>query len=334
MKKLQIILMLAIIALLSGCGNNDKVVNLGLLLVPNDAILAKELGLFEEKFEELGYDVEYYPFDSGTAANTAILADSIDFATMGNINGLIALGTYLETEMIWIHETLGEIEALAVRESLNLEEVADLATISGMTIATPFSSTAHYILLNALQLAGIEEDVTLVSMTTAQIKAAWAAGTLDAAYTWQPSLGDLLADGGEILISSQDMIELGYRTANIELVRSEFAEENPEVVTAYIECMAEAYEYYIQNETDAINKLAIALELTYDEVEVQINGSNWTSLEEMQDQDYITSYVDTMYSQTSFLLDQDILSRTIERQEIVTFLNNSYALDVNDEENN
>lgn len=333
MKKLQIILLLMLLVLLTGCGGGQQV-NIGLLMVPNDAILAKEMGLFEEKFGEAGYKVKYYTFDSGTKANVALNAEGVDFATMGNINGLASLANNSDTEMVWIHETLGAVEALAVRTSANIESIEDLVNVQDATIATPFSSTAHYILLNVLKNAGIEDQITITNMTTSQIITAWEAGTIDAAYTWQPSLGTLIDNGGEVLISSEDMAEQGYKTANVELARKTFAEEHPELVEIYIECMAEAYEYFQTNRTDAIQKLADALDLTTADVELQVNGSIWISLEDMQDADFISEYVDTMYDQTIFMLEQDLSDRVITRAEVAIFINNSYAVGVNNEEDN
>lgn len=326
MKKLQILVFLLLVVLLSSCGGAKKEINIGLLKVPNDAILAKQMGLFESKFGDLGYEINYYTFDSGVDANKAIVSGDIDFATMGNINSLVALGSNLDAELIWIHETLGEVEALAVRSSANIENVEDLA---GKKIATTFVSTAHYVLLNVLKEAGIEDQVTLLNMKTSELTAAWIRGDIDAAYTWQPSLGTLIDNGGEILVSSEDMIEKGYMTANIELARKSFAEKNPEVVTAYIECMLEAYNYFQENKDDAINKLATELELSVDEINIQVSGSIWTSIDEMQSPDFIDGYVDTMFSQSKFLLDYDFVYRTITRDEIATFINNSYSLDVN-----
>ena len=329
MKKLYILGVLLLLTLMVGCNGNKTDINLGVLRVPNDAILAKQMGLFEEKFGALGYDVNYYYFDSGVDANKAIVSGDIDFATMGNINSLVALGSNLDAELIWIHETLGEIEALAVRTSKNINTIEDLA---GRQVATVFVSTAHYVLLNALQDAGIADQVTLLDMKTPEITAAWLRGDIDAAYTWQPSLGTLLDNGGEILISSEDMIDQGYMTANIELARKSYAEANPELVEAYIECMVEAKDYFDSNREDAISKLAIELDLTEAEISVQVSGSIWTSLEDMQSASFIDGYVDTMYAQADFLLDQDFIDRNVTRAEVALFINNSYALDVNENE--
>jgi taurine transport system substrate-binding protein len=331
MKKLYIICLLAVLVLLTGCKGNENEVNIGLLKVPNDAILAKQMGLFDEKFSELGYDVNYYTFDSGVDANKAIVSGDIDFATMGNINSLVALGSNLDAELIWIHETLGEVEALVIRNSAGINTVEDLA---GKRVATTFVSTAHYVLLNVLKEANIEDEVELLNMKTSELTAAWLRGDVDAAYTWQPSLGILLDNGGSVLVSSKDMIEKGYMTANVELARKSFAEANPELIEAYIECMVEAHEYFTVNRIDAISKLADELELSEEEIDVQVSGSIWTSIEEMQSSSFISGYVDTMFSQSDFLLHQDFIDRVITRDEVALFINNSYALGVNDEDTN
>lgn len=337
MRKLQIVLLLMLMVLFTGCSGDAKVVDIGLLMVPNDAILAKQMGLFEEKFGELGYEVNYSVYDSGSSANVAIVTGETDFATMGNINGLVALGRNMDAELIWIHETLGAVEALVVKEYLNMESPEDLYREGSdkLVIATPFASTSHYILLNVLKEAGLTtSDVELLNMDTAGIIAAWGDGTedgpgsIDAAYTWQPSLGILLNNNGEVLVDSEDMIAKGYLTANIELARKTFAEENPELVEAYIECMYEANEYYQNNRTDAIAKLAAELELEADEVLIQVDGSIWTSLTEMKSETFISGYVDTMYEQTIFMFEQALLDRVVTRAEVATFINNEYAVAV------
>ncbi|MDY0276478.1 MAG: glycine betaine ABC transporter substrate-binding protein [Acholeplasma sp.] len=326
MKRLGIfILVLLLGGLLVSCNKKKDTINLGLLKVPNDAMLAKQMGLFEENFNKIGYKVKYYYFDSGVEANKAIISKDIDFATMGNTNGLVALGKNLDTELIWIHETLGEVEALAVRNDLNINDVSQL---KGKKIATTFASTAHYILLNVLKEVGIENEVTLLNMKTSEIVAAWSRGDIDGAYTWQPSLGKLLDLNGTVLVSSRDMIEKGYMTANIELVRKSFANENPLVVKAYIESMKDAYDYYINNEEAAIKHLAKELEIAEDEIRVEVKGSIWTSLSDMQSEKFITDYVSTMHEQAVFMKGQGMIERDISLDEVKVFINNSYALGV------
>ncbi|MFP4078572.1 MAG: glycine betaine ABC transporter substrate-binding protein [Candidatus Izemoplasmataceae bacterium] len=327
MKKLMILLLLAPFFLITGCDSGEQKINLGMLKVPNDAMLAKQMGLFEEKFGDLGYDVEYIYNDSGVEANQALASGDLDFATMGNINALVALGTDVDTELIWIHETLGDVEALAVKNDSGIETVNDL---KGEKIATTFASTAHYILLNVLKEAGIEDEVELLNMKTSQIVAAWDRGDIKAAYTWQPSLGELL-DNGEVLVSSGDMIDEGFRTANVELARKSFAEEHPELVETYIECMHEAHEYFKNDREGAIEALAVELGLDEDAVATQVEGSVWTSLEDMRSSDFMETYRNTMQEQSVFLEDQDLLDSDISYERIRAFMNDAYAQGVDDE---
>lgn len=328
MKKVYVTVMLVMLMAFMGCSGQKTSVNLGLLRVPNDAMLAKQMGLFEEKFGALGYDVNYYYFDSGVDANKAVVSGDIDFATMGNINAIVALGNNLDAELVWIHETLGAVEALAVRNGIGIEEIADL---EGKTIATTFASTAHYILLNVLKEAGIEDSVTLLDMKTPQIVAAWERGDIDAAYTWQPSLSALLDDDGFVLVSSEDMIQKGYMTANVELARKSFATNYPELVETYIECMATAYNYFQTNYDDAIRQLSVELEIDQEDIILQTSGSIWTSLADMQDVDFIDGYIQTMYEQTVFLNDQNFVTREISLDEMSVFINDNYANEVIDE---
>ncbi|MFW5894682.1 MAG: glycine betaine ABC transporter substrate-binding protein [Bacillota bacterium] len=328
MKKLMILMLLTPLFLITGCGNDNPEINLGMLKVPNDAILAKQMGLFEEKFGELGYDVNYIYNDSGVEANQALASGDLDFATMGNINALVALGTDVDAELFWIHETLGDVEALAVKNGSGIESISDL---KGEKVATTFASTSHYILMNVLKDEGIEDEVELLNMKTSQIVAAWDRGDIKAAYTWQPSLGELLEDG-EVLVSSGDMIDEGYRTANVELVRESLSEEHPELVETYIECMDEAHRYFEDDREGAIEALADELDLGEDEVATQVEGSVWTSLEDMQSTDFMETYENTMQEQTVFLKDQDLLDSEISAERIREFMNETYAQGVDDEE--
>ena len=100
----------------SGQGSLPKKVNIGYLRVPNDEMVSKTKAVSEAYFNELGVPYEFIVFDSGVDANKALASGSIDFATMGNTNGIIALSRGIDVELIWIHEVLGEIEGLAVKK--------------------------------------------------------------------------------------------------------------------------------------------------------------------------------------------------------------------------
>jgi len=327
-----IILLGLIMLLFSGCGEGPdkalpKEVNFGILRVPNDETIAIAQDIFDKYFTSKGIKCNFIVFDSGVDANKALASGSIDFATMGNTNAIVALSRGLEVEMIWLHEVLGEIEALAVKEDTNINSVEDL---EGMKIATPFASTSHYILLNVLKGAGIEDKVQLLDMQTADIVAAWEREDIHAAYTWQPSLGKLLEKGGKVLISSEDMANKGYITANVELVRKEFAQKYPELVASYIACLTEGATIYKENPQEGANIVAEELQIESDDALKQMQGSIWLSPEEQLKEAYlgteasIGKFSTIMKDTADFLAQQDFINNDLTIEDFNKFINSSY----------
>ncbi|WP_202709900.1 glycine betaine ABC transporter substrate-binding protein [Sporosalibacterium faouarense] len=303
-----------------------KEINFGILRVPNDETIAISNGLFDKYFEDKGIKCNYIVFDSGSDANKALASGSIDFATMGNTNAIIALSMDLDVEMIWIHEVLGEIEALAVKNNGEINNMEDLV---GEKVATPFASTSHYILLNALKDAGIEDRVQLLDMKTPEIVAAWERGDIKAAYTWQPSLGVLLKDG-KMLISSKDMAEKGFITANVEVVRKEFAEKYPDIVSDFISCLTEAADIYRKDPQKAADIISEELEIPAEEALLQMQGSTWHTPGELLEEGFFGTkgspgaFATIMKDTSDFLQDQKSIDNSPSQEEFNDYVNPIY----------
>ena len=318
--------------LFSGCqaqseqGSLPKKVNIGYLRVPNDEMVSKTKAVYEAYFNELGVPYEFIVFDSGVDANKALASGSIDFATMGNTNGIIALARGIDVELIWIHEVLGEIEGLAVKNGSNITKPEDLV---GQKIATPFASTAHYSLLNYLKEAGIENQVQLLDMQTAEIVAAWERGDINAAYSWQPTLGDL-TQNGTILVSSADMSEKGYVTANVCLVRKEFSAQYPELVAGFVKCLSDGGDLYRSNPQEAAAAVAAELGITTENALMQMTGSIWLTPEEQLSADYMGTagqpgnFSKIMKDTADFLQRQKSIDHSPSQEEFDAFINSSY----------
>ncbi len=339
----NVLLLAFIVALmisLAGCGGNStdqsntsqdtaalpEEINFGYLRVPNDETLAITEGMFDAYFADKGIKCNFITFDSGVQANKALASGSIDFATMGNTNAIIALATDIDVEMIWIHEVLGEIEALAVKNGSGIEKVEDL---EGMKIATPFASTSHFVLLNVLKEAGIEDKVQLLDMKTPEIVAAWERGDIEAAYTWQPSLGKLLEDG-KMLVSSEDMAKKGYITANVEVVRTEFAEKYPELVADFITGLTMAGDLYREDSEKAGELIANELEIETEDALLQMRGSIWCTREELIEDSYFGvsghsgDFATIMKDTSDFLKEQGSIDESPSIEAFNDFVNPLY----------
>ena len=337
-KLFAMLLSLALIgSLLTGCGNaqggsgtstDKKVVTIGTQEMPNSEGIAKSLGYFEEEFGKAGYEVNLVSFSSGAKVNAALLSGDIDFGLIGTCPVSNGLASGIDYEVIWIHEILGNAESLAVKNSANINTASDL---KGKTIATPFASTAHYSVIKALQNAGLSEtDVNLIDMQPAEINAAWSRGDIDAAYVWEPTLSQLLTDG-KILLSSGDMAKVGYMTADLEVVRTEFAKAHPELVEIYLQCMDKAVKLYKEDQDAAVKAIAKGLEITEDDAKNQMAGYEWLTAQEQYDQYFASGELaKTLYSTASFLKDQSsipsvpeesVFTGAVAAESLKTYLN-------------
>lgn len=302
-------------------------IRIGTIRVANDKTVMKTLGIFERALENTGIKTEYIFFDSGTSANIAFSAGAIDFAEMGYTNSVIALARGIDVKCIWIHEVLGENEALVVQKNRGIKSAADL---KGKKIATPFASTSHYSLMKALEISSLEKtDVKLLDMDTVDIVSAFERGDIDAAYSWEPTLS-LIREKGEVLLTSKDLAKKGFMTVNVELVRRKFAEKYPELVTLYISSLAKAGEIYENTPEVAIKAASEALHIKYEQAAIQMKGSEWLSLKEEISRDYLGKnggrgrFHAVFYDTAKFLQGEKKLKKIPTLDEIDSFIAKKY----------
>ncbi len=241
---------------------------------------------YEKKYEEyLGENVEIVQFDSGADVNTALASGSIDIGMMGTSVVATGLSNNSEIKVIWINDVISSAESLIVRESSGINDIDGLR---GKRIATPFVSTAHFSLQNAIKNAGITiTDIELLDMQPADILAAWEREDIDGAYIWYPVLGKLIDDGGVVITTSEEQAQRGALTADVTVVRTEFAEQYPEVVKNYIKAQMYGIDM-LENEYDeSVEAIAGVADITLEEAEKQIGGFVYPTAEEQISKKYL-----------------------------------------------
>ena len=73
---------------------------------------------------------------------------------------------------------------------------------AGKKVATPFVSTAHYQLMAAMKMDGVDaKSVNVMNMRPPEIAAAWERGDIDATFIWDPVLSKIKANGKSIATS-------------------------------------------------------------------------------------------------------------------------------------
>jgi taurine transport system substrate-binding protein len=305
-------------------GNREPAVPevvIGYQSIPNGELVAKQLAWHEES---LGARVRWVQFNSGSELNTAVASGSVDIGLGGSSTTVVAMAREVPARLIWIHDIIGENEALVVREDGGIDSIEELA---GKTVAAPFGATTHYHLLMALKLAGVDPgSLRILDMPPTEMLAAWTRGDIDAGFVWEPTLAAMLESGGRVLVSSGSLAAQGYLTGDIGIVRRGFAEEHPEIVVRYIRNQIRAVELIRSNPEEAAGAIAAELSLEPAEALRQMKTLVFLDGEEQLSPAYLGrsgdpgALVDVFLETARFLEEQDTIGTVLGRGKVADFL--------------
>lgn len=234
---------------------------------PTAEIVVKDLGWNEK---ELGIPVKWVPVSSGMQAHEGLSAGDLDIALLGSSPSAAGVARGIPLEVIWIHDIIGDNEALVVQKNSGIEQVAHLA---GKKVAAPFGSTTDYHLQVALMLAGVKkEEVTIVHLEPEEILAAWNQNMIDAAFVWVPVLSRLTETGGKVILTSRQIVERGFPTADLCVVRKDFGEKYPSLVIKYLKTLDKAVKYCRSHPQEAAAAVSRQLGMSPAEAARQMKG--------------------------------------------------------------
>lgn len=288
-------------------------IRIGYWATPNAELLVKETGALEKLYPDT--TVTWMEFTSGADILTAMQAGSIDFSTIGTPPGTTGIANGYPFKVYYLEDIIGEMEGLIVREDSGINSLED---VKGKTIATSFSTTSHFSLLNALNNAGIDAaDVTIMDMDASNIYAAWDRGDIDGAYIWESVKSQILNDGGKEIISSAEVAEQGAPTCEFAIVHNDFYEKYPEVVKAYAGLLDQAAQQYNDEPEEAAKLMSNGLGLTEEEILQAMGGI--IELTEAEQAEYLGKngeFVDIIQKTADFLYQQGNLPSEVDSETI------------------
>ncbi len=193
-------------------------------------------------FERHGLDVRLAPFPAGPAMLPALAANQIDLGWMGEFPSVTGYSNGLPIEILMMERLDFTNIRLVARPELGAESIADLR---GKRVAASVGSSSHYHLLQALDQAGIRQsDITLVNLPPANMPAAYAAGQIDAAFTWEPNIGIIQAEGAKVIATTQS---LGMITGGVWVAQTALSRDNEETLQAFLRAWREAQADYLED---------------------------------------------------------------------------------------
>lgn len=185
--------------------------------------------------------IDWRKFDSGADIIAAIASGDVQIGYLGSSPLTAAITRKVPVQTFLIATQIGAAEALVARDGSGIKTPQDLI---GKKVAVPFVSTGHYSLLAALKHWNIDPSkVQILNLAPPAIVAAWKRGDIDATYVWDPALG-VAKENGKVLITSGELARFGAPTFDAWIVRTDFAEKHPEIVTAFAKVTLDAYAAY------------------------------------------------------------------------------------------
>lgn len=297
-------------------------ITIGYLNLVNAQLVTKSLGLVQEEMP--GVEINYINVGGGGDMLRAIAADQVDFGGLGNPPAAIGITRELPIQGIMVLNMLYDVEAFAVRTSENIKRLEDL---KGKTVAAPFGSTTHYLLLNALTDEGIDPaSMKIIDLRPNDIAQAWFRGDIDAAWFWEPALGRVLEGDANLFLTSGTMAQRGYPTWDVGVVMNEFAEKHPDYVEKFIRAECKGIDFWLKNPAETAEIIAKELQLDLRDAARMMRGTEMVPCDEQLTAEYIGDsekrgqFVDTLMSTSTFLHEQKRLPKVPSRKTFENFL--------------
>lgn len=250
-------------------GINTNIVRLG-YQTSGDIVRLK--GVLEQPLKALGVSVEWAPFPAGPQLMEAMNAGRVDLGSVGETPPIFAQAA--GAQLVYIagrKPSKGEGSGIIVRQDSPIKRLADL---KGQRVVFQKGSASHYLLLRALQEAGLKySDIQPIGLTPAEARDAFIQKKIDAWVTWDPFYAFVQKTANARTLRNA----AGIATqGGFYLARREFAIQNPGVVKVVLEEIDKLGQWAEANTTDVVKLLAPELKLDPAILEVAVRRRTYS----------------------------------------------------------
>ena len=269
------------------------------------AMVGMQNGFFKETLDPMGIKVSPTVFNAGPEAVTAFFGGSLDISYVGPNP---TINAYVQSQGDAVRVISGAASAGAsLVVSPDITSPEDLA---GKTLVTPqLGNTQDVALRYWLKQQGyvtdLDEggDVSVKPLSNSEGLAAFTAGEVDGAWVPEPWATLYQAEGAKVLVDERDLWPDGQFVTTDIVVRTEFLEQYPDVVKAFLEGHVAALDFMEkdpQAAQEAVNTNLTAL--TGSPVDEQILSDAWKNLEFTTD-----PLIDTLKESAAHAIDVELL---------------------------
>ena len=214
--------------------------------------LLKETGELEKKLAEKNIKVSWHEFTSGQPLAEALNVGSVDVtADVADTVPVFAQAAQANLTYYAKETASPNAQAILIPQNSSIKTVADL---KGKKIAVTKAAGSHYLLIAALNQAGLSfADITPAWLSPADGRAAFEHGGVDAWVTWEPYVSSgTVVQNAKVLASGEGLASY----TRYYLTGHKFAQENPAILNDVIDALKEKAAWVKANPDEAAKILA------------------------------------------------------------------------------
>ena len=212
-------------------------------------VILKQQGALEKRFPKT--KVQWIEFPAGPQLLEALAVGSLEFGFTGDSPPVFAQAADKELVYVGAEPAKPYSSAVLVPKDSPLRTLADLR---GKKVALQKGSSAHYLLVRAVEKAGLQwGDITPIYLTPADARAAFERKSVDAGVIWDPFYA-----ATELSIAPRGLSNGRGLSSNnsFYLASKSFAAQNPQAIAILFEELSRADQFAQQNRPEAIKLIA------------------------------------------------------------------------------
>lgn len=230
----------------------------------------RERHTVEDAFKPLGIEVKWIDFQFGPPLLEAINVGSVDFGYVGDSPPIFAQAGSARIRYVAAVKSDGNTQAIIVPKDSPIKTLADL---KGKRVAFGKGSSAHNLLVAALEKAGLGwNDIVPAPLAPADATAAFVKGSVDAWSIWDPYLALAeLKDNARVIAFDKDV----HKPNAFYIAGSGFVEKYPSLVARLNAVFASEGRWADTHHEDVARAQAAATGVDIDAIRRFVDRSNY-----------------------------------------------------------
>jgi NitT/TauT family transport system substrate-binding protein len=224
-----------------------------------------------------GFDLKLERIDNVQAIINAITAGKLDGVCTTIDAAVKARASGVPIKIVMAFDTSTGGDGLVTSG-----EIKGIEDLKGKKVALQIGSPSHFLFLNIIDKSGLTpDDVKIIPMEPGDAGAAFVAGKIEAAVTWEPWLSRASERvGGHLVATSADYPGL---IVDILALSESFLKENPQLVKKVCLTWFEALDILKNDRNKALEIMAKGLGVPAADVEAMMGGITFYGRQENRD---------------------------------------------------